>query len=232
MVRPSSAAAALVILLVAGCAPSPPTPSQPPPTPESSATASASPTPTAPAASTAPAAPTSPAAAWDDTSDWTPYATPRTGLRVLHPPDWSVVPAERDWTMAQDAGIVDSPGQDSFVSPDGLLWVSVWVAPYAGSETLESIGIWAYDLCVATGTADCRRIVDLAEPLCHGAACGPALLLTFEHDVQAFFTPGEGRGGLAGVASWRAADYPVHGSGTSREILDAFLAGMDVRPQP
>lgn len=55
------------------------------------------------------------------------------------------------------------------------------------------------------------------------------LQLVQEQDTQASFTGGEH--GQRMVAIWRSSGYPVPGLGTGRQVLEAFLSTMDVRPR-
>jgi len=171
-----------------------------------------------------------------DTAEWHTYSSARYGFDVGHPPNWSVVPSERAWTYEEDAGVMDSPGQEGFLGANGSIWVTVWAADYDGEATLPAIQRWVEQYCAEAGGDDCATIGDRAVRLCNGQQeCHPGLLVPFQYDVQAFFTGGQYGERLIGVVSWRASDYRVVESGLearSRQILDGFLATMDVWPQP
>ena len=232
MARMRSVAALLLPLaFVAGCTASPPDPTGSP---------SASP---APVASTPPAteAPTpsasalgGPVATGIDASTWTPYTSERYGFTIAHPPDWIVTPSQRTWTIA-DSTQFNNDAQEWFLAPDDDILVTAWATPYAGEATLVGLQTWVERYCVESGSANCATVGDRAVRLCNGRqACQPGLLVPFEEDVQAFLTGGRHSGRIVAVASWRPPDYRVVGtdtSGTSTEILEAFLSTMDVWPQ-
>jgi hypothetical protein len=224
-------AALLALLLLTGCTASPPMPSEPPSPSGSSTPVSMRPT-TGPAPSgSAPAE--SPTLSPLDTADWTSYVSERYGFRIGHPADWTVVPATRSWTMEEDAGAMETPGQDGFLSAEGDLWLTAWAAPYTAGETLHGVQRFAEQYCGESLNTECATIGDRAVRLCNEMRdCHPGLLVPFEFDTIAFFTGGMHGQQMTVVAVWRAPDFPARGYGTAREILDAFLSTMDVWPQP
>ncbi|MET4099514.1 hypothetical protein ABIB37_001751 [Agrococcus sp. UYP10] len=216
----------VAVALLSGCTASPPTP-----LPTASPTASAQPT-RAPAPSVEPdPSPSEGATAADplDSSTWPTYVSERYGFSIGHPQDWSVVPAARGWTMDADAGVIDSPAQDGFLSPGGHAWVTAFVAPYEGEATHAGVQRWVEQHCAASMSTECAGIGERAEPLCSGTAhCAPGLLVSLAYDVQAFYL---GRGPaprMTAVMIWRAHSFHIAGLGSARETLDAFLATMDV----
>ena len=58
-----------------------------------------------------------------DMGTWTPYTSEQyhsqAGPLVGHPPDWTVVPATREWRFDTDAADPLSPSHESFVDPTG-----------------------------------------------------------------------------------------------------------------
>lgn len=229
----SAAALPLLLVLLTGCTASPPDPTGSPST-------SAAPVESTPPASAAPApsasAPDATVAAGIDTSTWTVFTSERYGLRVAHPPEWTVIPSERTWTLEEDAGVWDGTAQDGFMGEQGDIWVTLWAVPYAGPTTLAGVQTWIEQYCSRWGGSNCATIGERAVRLCNGRQdCHPGLLVPFREDVQAFFTGGQHAGRIVAVASWRPPAYQVVDTGTrgtSREILDAFLSTMDVWPQP
>jgi hypothetical protein len=229
----SAAALPLLLVLLSGCTASPPDPTGSP-------SASAAPVESTPPATGAPApsvsAPDRPVTTGIDTSTWIPYTSERYGLRIAHPPDWTVVPAERTWDYEEDVGVIDGPGLEGFMSAEGDIWLTLWAAPFDGPSTLAGIQTWTERYCSMSGDSNCATIGERAVRLCNGRQdCDPGLLVPFETDVQAFFTDEADGGRIIALASWRPPDYRVAEdsiSGTSREILDAFLSTMDVWPQP
>ena len=98
-----------------------------------------------------------------DTSTWTPYTSDRyhsqDGPLVGHPPDWTVVPATREWRFDTDAADPRSPAHESFVAPSGDVRVSVWEVP------LDTVA--AHSECADRGPAlpGVRRVARLRDVL-------------------------------------------------------------------
>ena len=126
---------AAVLMLLAGCTPiAPPTTTSPP------ATILAT-----PATSSASATPI-------DTTNWIRYSSKRYDFSLKHPPGWTVIPAERDWTLKADAGELSSGGQEGLVSPTGDLFIAVWATPVGDTtETIEGVAAWVERFCTARG---------------------------------------------------------------------------------
>jgi hypothetical protein len=223
-------AALFALLLLTGCTASPPMPSE---SPLDSAVPTASTSPTAEPAPSGSAPVDDPTASPLDTADWPTYVSERYGFRIGHPPAWTVVPATRDWTMEEDVGVMESPGHEGFLSDEGDVWVTAWVAPYTGGETLRGVQRFAEEYCGESLNTECATIGDRAVRLCNEMRdCHPGLLVPFEFDTIAFFTGGVHGQGMTVVAVWRAPDFRARGYGTSMKILEAFLSTMDVHPQP
>ncbi|MGM1030353.1 MAG: hypothetical protein ACQEWM_10900 [Actinomycetota bacterium] len=164
-----------------------------------------------------------------DTTGWGSYVSSRYGFVIGHPPGWSVTPAERSWSMEEDAGVVDSTAHEQFTSPAGDAWVSAWAAPSASEPSLEGVLRWAVEYCDESFNSDCSTIGERAVRLCYlQDGCGPGLLVPFATDVHAFFTGGEHQQRIVVVVVWRPPDFPVAGAGTARQVLDAFLSTMGV----
>jgi len=172
-----------------------------------------------------------------DTSTWTTYTSDRYDLEVGHPPDWTVVPATRNWgpDSAQDG--MSSAALESFDDPSGEVRVSVWQIPLEPIQRMEStahIAAWAGDYCKATGTNPCNRIEERAVELClEKRDCHPGLLVPFEDDVQAFITGGiYDDDAMTVVAVWRGVtDSNVTHFGGPQRLLEAFLSTMEVWPK-
>jgi hypothetical protein len=127
----------LVVLLLAACSPFA--------TPTASPATNASPTTpgSTPGASGSPSTPaslTSPPM-WIDETTWTTFFSDRYQFSMGYPSDWTVVPADHDWTLAEDADNWLSTGQEVFYSPTQDIRVSL------GSS-------WRHD---ATGAVSCYR---------------------------------------------------------------------------
>jgi len=209
-------------------------PEQSEPTPSGSAFPSGS------ASSTAPSETSSPTASPIDTTAWTTFRSDRYGFSIGHPPDWTVLPADHDWTLAADADPWQTTGMETFLSPAGDVAASAWsVAADPGTtieETSAAVVAWVEQYCEQTGTeADinpCTGIEDRAVPLCNERRdCHPGLLVPFHSDVQAFFTGGNYQAEMVVVAVWRPETDPsVAQYGGSQRLLEAFLSTMDVVP--
>lgn len=228
----SAAALPLLLVLLTGCtASSPDTTGSP--------SASLAPVESAPPATEAPApsasAPGAPVPTGIDTSTWIAHTSERYGFTIAHPPDWIVTPSQRTWTTAESPQF-DYDAQEWFLSPDDDILVTAWATPYSGEATPVAVQTWVERYCVESGNADCATVGERAVRLCNARQeCHLGLLVPFREDVQAFFTGGQRAGRIIAVASWRPPGYRVVDpgtSGTSRQILDAFLSTMDVWPQP
>lgn len=118
------------------------------------------------------------------------------------------------------------------MSPELDVFVGAWTTPYPGDESLAGVLQWVQEQCRATNGSDCSTIGDRAVPLCFAQrGCHPGLLVDFSQDTQAFFTGGEHEQRMVVVAIWRSSGYPVPGLGTARQVLEAFLSTMGVRPR-
>lgn len=172
-----------------------------------------------------------------DTKTWTTYASDRYDFKVGHPPDWTAVPASRDWRGETDAGDPRSPAHEAFLAPDGAVRVSVWSVPLDPGTRLgwsmANIETSVEDYCQASGNTACTGIYERAVGLClEKYDCHPGLLVPFRNDVQAFFGGGiyDARA-LTVVAVWRGESSPaVAPYGGSQRLLEAFLSTMKVWP--
>ena len=156
----------------------------------------------------------------------------RYGFEIGHPADWTVVPADEDWTVA-DADDWLSPAQEAFSDPAQSVRVSAWsiaVDRQKTPETPAGVEAWVRDYCERSGNAPCSRIRDRAVPLCVELRdCHPGLLVPFETDVQAFFTGGIYPDRMVVVAVWRPESHPIVARyGGAQRLLEAFLSTIDV----
>lgn len=181
-----------------------------------------------------------------ETSTWTTYWSERCRLapvlietsRVAHPPDWTVLPADHDWTLAADAGQSVSSGQDVFVSPSGDVRVGFWSMPVDPDnsaetwalETWEEYEVWVEEYCQQADVGLCTGITDRAVKLCNEFwDCHPALLVPFDGSVQAFFEIIDTPPRMAVVAVWHEESDPVVAPyGGAQRLLETFLSTMDV----
>lgn len=222
--------AAPMLVLLAGCTPTPPSANTSPSTPIQTTATSAT-------AWTAP-----PGASPIDTTDWVVYESKEYGFSIKHPPGWDVLPAERDWTLEADAGPGDHRGEDAeerFEPPANDLFVAVWSAPANDTpETLAGVAAWVERYCKMESSS-CSGL-DRSVRLCNGTDCGPGLLVTVNRlwgataglsHVGAFFTGGKHKGRMIGVEVARPEGDPVVAKyGGARRLLEGFLSGMGVCP--
>ncbi len=189
-------------------------------------------TPAAPAASVTTAPLT-------DTTTWATYRSDRYGFSIGYPSDWTVSPADHDWTLAEDANDVLSSGQEMFRSPNRDVRVSAWsvaLDPGTSLETWADVEGWVEQYCQHMNDPSCTEVPERAVELCLEARdCHPGLLLPFREDVQAFF-PGmsddaSGWNQMIVVAIWRSDSHPsVAPYGGARRFMEAFLSTMGVCP--
>ena len=185
---------------------------------------------------TAPSTTASPAVLPIDTSDWGTYQSERYGFTIGYPSDWTVRPADHDWTLAGDAGDWLSTGQEALILPNEIR-VSAWSVALDPGTTLETsadVEAWVEQYCEVADPS-CTGFNDRAIPLCLEARdCHPGLLVPFEGDVQAFFpgsTDGTSWDRIVVVAIWRVDDEPsVQPYGGAKRLLEAFLSTMGVCP--
>jgi len=206
--------------MVVGCSPG-----QSEPTPGGSASPTTS--------ASAPSETSSSTASPIDTTTWTTFSSDRYGFTIGHPSDWTVLPADHDWTLAADADQWPSTGFESFLSPTGDVGVSAWSVAADPGTTIEEtadVEAWVEQYCEQTNIRPCTGIDDRAVQLCNEwRDCHPGLLVPFESDVQAFFTGGNYQDVMVVVAVWRPETHPtVAQYGGSRRLLEAFLSTMDV----
>ena len=168
-----------------------------------------------------------------DTRNWTTYESERYGWTIGHPADWTVIPAEHDWTLGRDAQDVMSSGQEMFMAPSGNVRVSAWSVPDESPETRAHIEAWIERYCERASGAGCSADLDRAVPLClEKRDCHPGLLVQFPFEVQAFFGQGIYQGQMVVVTVWWGEDEPaVAPYGGSQRLLEAFIATMQVWPE-
>ncbi len=202
--------------------------------------------PSTPSPSVSSTSPTSTAAAATsdlaalDTSAWTSYSSARYDLELAYPPDWSVEPAERDWTWEEDASSLESASRENFDSPDGTIRVSVWSAPLepaTGSGSKVDILQWVQAYCEQGPSGPCSEIGDRALDLClEEFDCHPmkGVLVPFTFDAQAFVTGSPfGADTVTVVAVWRNPQETLTAPYLkSQRLLEAFLSTMDVWVAP
>ncbi|HSN43089.1 MAG TPA: hypothetical protein VLR88_03425 [Propionibacteriaceae bacterium] len=167
-----------------------------------------------------------------DTANWIPYLSKQFSLSLNHPPGWTVTPAEHDWTLEADAGVMESSGQDGFSSPNGNIYVTVFSTPIRDTpETLDGVAAWVEKYC-QTKNASCSGR-ESAVPLCNERKdCHPGLLVTVDgRFYEAFFTGGFHRGKMVGVLVHLADGHEsLEPYGGTRRLLEGFLSTLDVFP--
>ena len=170
-----------------------------------------------------------------DTAGWVTYVSDRYGFSIGHPAGWTEMPAERSWTLEEDAeGAADdwlSPGADAFVGDN--VRVSAWSVPIdrdTTPETVAGVEAWVTDYCERTSGTSCEGIFDRATLLCVEVRdCHPGLLVQFPSETVAFFTGGIYGDTMTVVAVWWGESEPATASfGGSQKLLEAFLSTMDV----
>jgi hypothetical protein len=198
----------------------------PTPTQEDDSTGTSSPTGTATTAETATSM---------DTASWLTYTSDRYDLTIGYPTGWTVDPAVRDWTWAEDTQMLSPEGMEGFSPPEGDIFVTVFSVPFdPDKETTADVRAWVQDYCDAL-TAPCTDLDDRAEQLCvERRDCHPGLIVPFTHDVQAFFTGGHYNGRLVVASVWRNdSNITIQQRyGSFQNLLEGFLATMDVWPAP
>lgn len=167
---------------------------------------------------------------------WETYESTQYAFTIGHPPDWTELPATRDWTWEFDDLDFRSKAHEAFLSPDGHVRVSAWNAPLdagAREESIPNLVEWVEDYCEESGNSPCTGIADRAVELClEKWDCHPGLLVPFENDVQAFFSGGiYAQDAMTVVAVWRRESSRFVASyGGSQRLLEAFLSTMQVWP--
>lgn len=156
------------------------------------------------------------------TATWKTYISARYGFSIGHPADWSVTPADHDWTFAKDAGDTSSPGAftawETFLSPDGSIAISAWSVAVTPGTTFTS---WIRAYCPIAESGDpCATIQSQAVAVTVDGHAGS--LVPFKEDTQAFFIVNNR---MYVVASWRPA-----GENSSLQLLEAYLSTMHLLP--
>jgi hypothetical protein len=190
----------------------------------------------APLTTAAPSTTAGPRVSPTDTTTWATYESERYGFSIGYPSNWTVRPADHDWTLAGDADDWMSSGHEAFILPYEIR-VSAWsVAMDPGStiETSADVEAWVEEYCQLSEPV-CTGFNDLSVPLCLEARdCHPGLLVPFDNDVQAFFpgsTDGTSWDRMVVVAIWRAEYHrSVSPYGGARRLIEAFLSTMGVCP--
>jgi len=175
---------------------------------------------------------------------WTMYNSARYGFSIGHPADWTVVPADHNWTYANDATNKLSTGQEVFRPPAGDIRVSAWLVSgmaatttFNGDAAWAELAEWVEQFCERTSDSPCESILDHATELCNERwDCHPGLLVAFDRHLRAFFTGG-GRGGVvvvevAGGSDPASAQYrgPIQLLETFLMTMEVCLARQDMQP--
>jgi hypothetical protein len=149
-----------------------------------------------------------------DTSTWETYTSPRYGLSIAHPADWTVEPGDHDWSLEIDAAWPNTAA-DKFSSPDGHIALAAWSVPVEPGTDLNA---WIQAYC-EKNTEPCTEIQARAEPVyAEPRDRHPGTLVAFQDDIQAFFLNADR---IYVVASWRPA-----GEFDSRRLIEAFALTM------
>lgn len=103
--------------------------------------------------------------------------------------------------------------------------------PVANSQ--DSIVAWAEDYCEAADLSPCTGIADRAVAMCiESRDCHPAVLVPFDEGTAAFLFGGIFEDSQV-IAIWRPESDPdVAPYGGARKLLEAYLATVDVYPDP
>jgi hypothetical protein len=174
-----------------------------------------SPSPTVTPSAAAPTLSPQPSPSPIDTSTWTTYVSDRYGFSIGHPADWTVRPADHDWTIAADDYWFNT-AWETFEAPDATIGISAWsVAVEPGT----SVDAWLQANCPKYDTP-CTGIQDRA--IVVSLDGHPGILVPFTDDLQAFILV-DSR--MYVVASGRpAAAYD------SLRLLQAYLSTMHLLP--
>jgi hypothetical protein len=173
-----------------------------------------------------------------DTSQWIAYTSKRYGFTISHPAGWEEQPATRSWSVKADTNDWLSPGMEAFVGRGGNgggIRVAAWAVPldpgFPNDPTWADVRTWIEGFCQDTNKTPCPRApLDQAVQLCvERRDCHPGLLVSFESEVQAFFTGGHFPGKMVIVTVWWGEREPATASyGGTRRLLEGFLSTMDV----
>lgn len=173
-----------------------------------------------------------------DTTFWVAYESSQYDIRIGHPADWHVEPADRTWDFEKDGTDWLSPATDSFIAPEGDVRVSVWNIPLAPGtivtwETSE-VEAWYEDVyCPKTGGTSCAGVHERGVALCLELRdCHPGMMLpSYVSDTQAFFSL-TNEAGMVVISIWRTENDPsVTRYGGATRLLEAFLSTMCVWPK-
>ena len=215
------AAAALAVVLVGGALLLGPRGDQ-------STIGGSSPSPT-PSATPVPSPTPSASANLLDTATWTTYVSDRYGFSIAHPADWTEVPADHDWTFANDVDWLSTGAEAFFTEVDEGIRMTAWSVAMEPGTTLDA---WLQAYCpltmVNTGdkAGDCAAVIDQASAATMDGHAG--LLVAFPTDTQAFFQVGDR---LYVVAIWRPeADRSVLRYSGTRRLVDAVISTMRLLP--
>ncbi len=160
-------------------------------------------------------------------------------MEISHPPDWSVLPATRDWDWEQDfpAPPEDATGgYETFMDPTGTVAVSVWSVPLEPGTDMastEDVVAWVQDFCDQGAQLTCGGIQERAVELCGPSNdCATGVLVTFSSDVQAYVHGGAfAEDAITVVGVWRGPSWPlVPPYLNAKRLFDGFLSTMNVTP--
>jgi hypothetical protein len=164
-----------------------------------------------------------------DVGDWMTYTSERYGYKIQHPPDWTVIPGDHDWTLDEPTDTFSSTAPDRFETQgaaDGLgIRLSVWSVTVASGTALED---WIEAYCESANLGSCVGIADhmFGVETYFGE---PALLWQQDaHDTQAFAIQRLREYDAIFVAAiWRTEDDPaVRPWGGARRLLATFVSQM------
>jgi hypothetical protein len=175
-------------------------------------------TPSAPAPTLSPQPSPSPI----DTATWTTYVSNRYGFSIGHPADWTVRPANGDWTFPANANAnpYDST-METFVSADSSVAASSWSVAVTPGTTVDA---WVQAYCLrAESDTPCTSIKGRTVATALDGHAGS--FVSFAQDTQAFILV---QNRMYVVAIWQSADY-IPG-GIVPKLLSAYLSTMHLLP--
>jgi hypothetical protein len=159
-----------------------------------------------------------------DTSIWKTYESQRYGFSVGYPADWTVDPADHDWTLATDAIWPNEATEHLEGGPEGAqVGVSAWSVAVAPGTSIDT---WLSAYC-AKNNVLCTRIQDRVGPATMDGHA--ATLVWFDDELPHAIVLVDGR--VYVIACWRPETDAsvVRYSGSSR-LVEAFVSTMKLLP--
>jgi hypothetical protein len=179
----------------------------------------------APSSTAGPSPSASPSMTLLDTTGWASYVSDRYGFSIARPSGWTVEPATRNWTFANDLAAWENlEATEHFNNAAGSVGVSAWSSQVARGTTVEAF-IDAY--CQGLKAPSCSGLTNRAVNVETKDGHAGLGLFVSDFDTMTFFLDGRT---IYVVGVWRdETDPTVQPYGGARRLLQSIVSTMTLK---